>query len=67
MLAAVALGAERAVAVAAADWPQLTMALCRSVAGGVCTPQVYRSALYEAGVTAFAAVVMVLLAIALWR
>jgi hypothetical protein len=56
VLAALGLGAERAVAVAAADWPQLTTALCRSVAGGACTPQIYRSALYEAGVTDFAAV-----------
>ena len=67
VLAALVLGTEHAVAAAAADWPQLTAALCRSVAGGVCTPQVYRSALYEAGVTAFAAVVMMLLAAALWR
>jgi len=67
VLAAIGLGAERAVAVAAADWPQLTTALCRSVAGGACTPQVYRSALYEAGLTAFTAVVVVLLMIALWR
>ena len=39
-------------ATAAADWPRLTQALCRSVAGSACTPAVYRSALYQAGVTA---------------
>jgi hypothetical protein len=39
----------------AADWPSLTRALCRSVAGGACTPVVYRSALYEAGVAALGA------------
>lgn len=67
VVAALVLGAERSVAVATADWPQLTTALCRSVAGGVCTPQVYRSALYEAGVAAFAAVILMLLTTALWR
>ena len=51
----------------AADWPQLTQALCRSVAGGACTPEVYRSALYESGVTALAAVATLMSVVALWR
>jgi hypothetical protein len=51
----------------AADWPRLTQALCRSVAGGACTPAVYRSALYEGGVTALTAVTALLAAVALWR
>ena len=51
----------------AADWPQLTKALCRSVAGGACTPEVYRSALYEGGVAALATVTTLLAAVALWR
>jgi Zn-dependent protease with chaperone function len=51
----------------AADWPQLTQALCRSVAGGACTPEVYRSALYEGGVAALALVATLLSAVALWR
>jgi Zn-dependent protease with chaperone function len=51
----------------AADWPRLTQALCRSVAGGACTPEVYRSALYEGGVTALAIAAMLLSAVALWR
>ena len=51
----------------AADWPQLTAALCRSVAGGACTPAVYRSALYEGGVTALAIVLTLLSVMALWR
>jgi Zn-dependent protease with chaperone function len=50
-----------------ADWPQLTQALCRSVAGGACTPAVYRSALYEGGVTALAVATTLLAALALWR
>jgi Zn-dependent protease with chaperone function len=51
----------------ATDWPHLTQALCRSVAGGACTPAVYRSALYEGGVTAFAVVTTLLTLVALWR
>jgi beta-lactamase regulating signal transducer with metallopeptidase domain len=51
----------------AADWPSLTRALCRSVAGGVCTPVVYRSALYETGVAALTALVTIVAAVALWR
>jgi hypothetical protein len=39
----------------AADWPRLTQALCRSVAGSACTPAVYGSVLYQAGVVALAA------------
>jgi Zn-dependent protease with chaperone function len=67
VITALVLGANFAARTAAAEWPQLTTALCRSVAGGVCSPQVYRSALYEAGVTLFAAAVVLLLAVALWR
>ncbi len=52
---------------AAADWPRLTQALCRSVAGGACTPAIYRSALYEGGVTVLTLVTALLAAIALWR
>jgi Zn-dependent protease with chaperone function len=51
----------------AADWPQLTQALCRSVAGGACTPEVYRSALYESGVTVLAALATLMSVVALWR
>jgi Zn-dependent protease with chaperone function len=50
-----------------ADWPSLTRALCRSVAGNACTPVVYRSALYELGVAAVALAVTVGAALALWR
>jgi Zn-dependent protease with chaperone function len=51
----------------AADWPQLTQTLCRSVAGGVCTPEVYRSLFYQAGVAALAAVLTLASVVALWR
>jgi Zn-dependent protease with chaperone function len=50
-----------------ADWPSLTRALCRSVAGTACTPVVYRSALYELGVAAVALAVTVAAAFAVWR
>src|ERR1700758_5653288 len=33
----------------AADWPRLTQDLCRSVAGGAGSPQVYRRALEPTG------------------
>jgi Zn-dependent protease with chaperone function len=51
----------------AADWPSLTQALCHSVAGGACTPVIYRSGLYSLGVAALAALVTVAAAVALWR
>src|SRR5271166_4655499 len=35
------------VRVVVAGWPGLAQAVCRSVAGGACTPVVYRSALFE--------------------
>ena len=62
-----ALAIAFALAAAAANWPQLTQDLCRSVAGDECTPQVYGSALYQVGVAAFAAALMLLSAVSLWR
>lgn len=67
MLLSVAVAIGVSFRTVAADWPRLTQALCRSVAGGACTPEVYRSALYEGGVTALAVVTTVLAAAALWR
>ena len=67
VLASAAVAIELSFRTVAADWPQLTQALCRSVAGGACTPEVYRSALYEGGVTALAIAASVLSAVALWR
>jgi Zn-dependent protease with chaperone function len=52
---------------AAADWPQLTQDLCRSVAGNACTPEVYGSVLYQAGVIALAASLTLAGAAAAWR
>ena len=67
VLVSAAVAIESSFRTVAADWPQLTQALCRSVAGGACTPAVYRSALYEGGVTALAATLALLSAVALWR
>ena len=51
----------------AADWPQLTQALCRSVAGGACTPAVYERFLYQAGVILLAASLALAVVAAAWR
>jgi Zn-dependent protease with chaperone function len=67
VLVSVAAAIEISIRTVAADWPQLTQALCRSVAGSACTPAVYRSALYEGGVAALAVVTTLLAAVALWR
>ena len=67
VLLSAAVAVELSFRTVAADWPQLTQALCRSVAGGACTPEVYRSALYEGGVAALAIAATLLAAVALWR
>jgi Zn-dependent protease with chaperone function len=67
VLASAALAIWLSVAAAAADWPRLTQALCQSVAGAACTPGVYRSLLYQAGVTVLAAALALASAVALWR
>jgi Zn-dependent protease with chaperone function len=67
VLAAAAFGIESVIGTAAADWPQLTRDLCRSVAGQVCTPEVYGSALYSAGVAVLAAGITLAALAALWR
>ncbi|HET6192206.1 MAG TPA: hypothetical protein VFE59_35000, partial [Trebonia sp.] len=55
VLASAAVAIQFSFRTVAADWPQLTQALCRSVAGGACTPAVYESFLYQAGVIVLAA------------
>jgi len=67
VLLSAAVAIELSFRTVAADWPQLTQALCRSVAGGACTPEVYRSALYEGGAAAVAIAATLLAAVALWR
>jgi Zn-dependent protease with chaperone function len=67
VLASAAVAIQFSFRTAAADWPQLTQALCRSVAGSACTPGVYGSALYQAGVTVLAASLTLAGAAAAWR
>ena len=62
-----AVAAALSVRTAAAGWPQLTADLCRSVAGAACTPQVYGSMAYQAGVAALAVLLSLGSAVALGR
>ena len=66
-LAAVAVAAQFSFRTVAADWPQLTRAVCRSVAGNACTPEVYGSVLYQAGVIVLAAALAFAGGLATWR
>lgn len=66
-LMSAALGAVLIVQAAVADWPALTRALCQGLAGTACTPQVYRSALYSAGMAVLAVMITLAALAALWR
>jgi Zn-dependent protease with chaperone function len=66
-LGAAALAVALIIAAAAAGWPTLTRALCHGVAGTECTPQVYRSALYSAGLAILAVLLVFAGLAALWR
>ena len=46
-LASAAIALQFLVRSVIAGWPRLAGAVCRSVAGGACTPVVYRSAMFE--------------------
>ena len=67
VLVSAAVAVQFSVRTVAADWPQLTQALCRSVAGSACTPEVYGSVLYQAGVTVLAASLTLAGVAAAWR
>jgi Zn-dependent protease with chaperone function len=67
VLVAAAVAIQFSVRTVAADWPQLTQALCRSVAGSACTPAVYGSVLYQAGVIVLAAALTLAGLVAAWR
>jgi Zn-dependent protease with chaperone function len=67
VLLSAALGAAFIVKAAQASWPTLTRDLCREVAGGACTPQVYQGTVYTASVAVLAVVVVVAALLALWR
>jgi beta-lactamase regulating signal transducer with metallopeptidase domain len=67
VLASAALALQFSLATVAADWPQLTKTLCRSIAGDACTPAVYESVFYQAGVAALAIALSAGAAAAAWR
>jgi Zn-dependent protease with chaperone function len=67
VLMSAALGAALITQTAVADWPTLARVLCRGVAGTACTPQVYRSALYSAGVAILTVLITLAALMALWR
>lgn len=55
------------VRAAIAGWPGLAEAVCRSVAGGGCTPAIYRSAAFELGLAAVAVAAALVTAVLVWR
>jgi Zn-dependent protease with chaperone function len=67
VLLSAALGAAFVIRAAAGNWPALTRFLCREVAGNMCTPQVYRNALYPVAVAVLATVMVLAALVALWR
>jgi len=67
VLVSAVTGLQFAIRAVAADWPQLTQDLCRSVAGSACTPQVYDSTLYQAAVAALTFLLTVAAGVALFR
>jgi Zn-dependent protease with chaperone function len=67
VLMACALGTASIVRAAEAAWPTLTRLLCQRVAGAVCTPRVYRSMAYSAGVNILAILITLAALAALCR
>jgi Zn-dependent protease with chaperone function len=55
------------VRAAVEGWPGLAAVVCRSVAGGACTPRVYRSALFEFGLSAAAVAAAATAVVLVWR
>jgi Zn-dependent protease with chaperone function len=52
---------------AVAGWPTFAGTICRSVYGGACPPQVYRSALFELSLAAASAVAVLILTTLTWQ
>jgi Zn-dependent protease with chaperone function len=52
---------------AVTGWSHVAQVICRSVAGGACTPVIYRSALFEVGVGIAAALASVAVVVLAWR
>jgi Zn-dependent protease with chaperone function len=52
---------------AVTGWGHVAQVICRSVAGGACTPVIYRSALFEVGIGIAAALASVAALVLAWR
>jgi Zn-dependent protease with chaperone function len=52
---------------AVTGWGHVAQVICRSVAGGACTPVIYRSALFEVGIGIAAALASVAVVVLAWR
>jgi Zn-dependent protease with chaperone function len=48
-------------------WPRFAGTICQSVTGGPCSPQLYRSAIFEASLAAASAVAVLIVAMLSWR
>jgi Zn-dependent protease with chaperone function len=55
------------VRAAVAGWPTFAGTICRSVYGGTCPPQVYRSALFELSLAATSGVAVLILVTLTWQ
>ena len=55
------------VRAAVAGWPTFAGTICRSVYGGTCPPQVYRSALFELSLAAASGVAVLILVTLTWQ
>ena len=67
VLSSAAVAAAFLIRSAINGWSGLEEAVCRSVAGGACTPVIYRSALYELGLGIAAIIVMLTTIVLIWR
>ena len=52
---------------AVTGWSHVARVICRSVAGGACTPVIYRSALFEIGIGVAAALASAAVGVLAWR
>jgi Zn-dependent protease with chaperone function len=66
-LAAAVVAVSFLVRAAIAGWPTFAGTICRSVYGGTCPPQVYRSAIFELSLAAASAVAVLILITLTWR
>jgi Zn-dependent protease with chaperone function len=67
VLATAATGVQILIGAAIAGWSGLAEAVCRSVAGGACTPAVYRSAIFELALGVAAVAAALIVAVLAWR